>query len=55
MPLAWEELNPGIGPDYFTVENTPTRLAALTSDPWEGFRAAAEPLTSQRSKRRKAT
>lgn len=54
MPLAWEELNPGIGPDYFTVEDTPTRLAALTSDPWESFRAAAAPLTFKLSKRRKA-
>ena len=44
MPLAWEELDSGIGPDYFNVENTPTRLAALDADPWEGFRAAAKPL-----------
>lgn len=44
MPLAWDELSPSIGPDYFTVDNTPTRLAALASDPWEDFRAAAEPL-----------
>ncbi|MCG8273878.1 DNA ligase D [Aquamicrobium sp. NLF2-7] len=52
MPLAWGELNPGIGPAYFTVDNTPTRLAALTSDPWEGFRAAAEPLVIQTTRRR---
>lgn len=44
MPLAWEELSPGIGPAYFTVDNTSTRITALASDPWEGFRAAAEPL-----------
>src|SRR5690606_16849267 len=46
MPLAWEELSPGIGPDYFTVDNTPTRLAALASDPWEDLRNAAEPLAT---------
>ncbi|NTJ61650.1 DNA ligase D, partial [Agrobacterium rhizogenes] len=44
MPLSWEELSPAIGPDYFTVLNVPTRLAALRSDPWADFRQAAEPL-----------
>jgi bifunctional non-homologous end joining protein LigD len=44
MPLSWEELSPAIGPDYFTVLNVPTRLAALHSDPWADFRKAAEPL-----------
>ena len=43
-PLTWDELGPGIGPAYFTVSNMPTRLASLTTDPWEGFRAAAKPL-----------
>ncbi|MDF2809160.1 MAG: ATP-dependent ligase YkoU [Microvirga sp.] len=54
MPLAWDELSPGIGPAYFTVENAPVRLAALKSDPWEGFRAAAAPLEQRQSKRKKA-
>jgi bifunctional non-homologous end joining protein LigD len=53
MPLAWKELSRGIGPDYFTVDNTPTRLAALTSDPWEQFRAAAEPLVVSAGRKRK--
>lgn len=44
MPLAWDELSPAIGPAYFTVENTPTRLASLASDPWADFRSAAAPL-----------
>ena len=47
MPLAWSELSPDIGPAYFTVDNTPTRLAALRSDPWEDFRKAAEPLKAK--------
>ncbi|HTN62174.1 MAG TPA: DNA ligase D [Devosia sp.] len=55
MPLAWEELNPGIGPNYFTVDNTPTRLASLTSDPWEDFRAAAEPLVVSGGSKRKTS
>ncbi|TDR30633.1 DNA ligase D [Aquamicrobium defluvii] len=54
MPLAWEELSPGVGPDYFTVDNTPTRIAALTSDPWEQFRAEAKPLAASAGRKRKA-
>jgi bifunctional non-homologous end joining protein LigD len=44
MPLSWDELGPAIGPAYFTIENAPTRLASLRSDPWKDFRAAAVPL-----------
>ena len=44
MPLDWDELGPGIGPAHFTVANAPARLAALASDPWEGFRAAEAPI-----------
>lgn len=54
MPLAWEELSPGIGPGYFTVMNAPTRLAALRSGPWEGFRTAAVPLDETMPRPRKA-
>ncbi|PZQ96128.1 MAG: DNA ligase D [Cereibacter sphaeroides] len=43
-PLAWEELAPGIGPAYFTVENMPTRLASLSVDPWQDFRASSAPI-----------
>jgi bifunctional non-homologous end joining protein LigD len=50
MPLAWKELGTDIGPAYFTVENTPTRLHALEADPWADFRAAAEPLKMEKSK-----
>lgn len=44
MPLAWEELNPAIGSDYFTVNNALTRLMAVDRDPWEDFFKAAVPL-----------
>jgi bifunctional non-homologous end joining protein LigD len=50
MPLAWSELSPDIGPAYFTVENTPTRLHALKGDPWADFKAAAEPLKAGKAK-----
>ena len=51
-PLSWDELGPGIGPAYFTVENMPTRLATLATDPWAGFRAAAAPIEPQRPRRK---
>ena len=36
-PLTWDELDPGIGPDYFTVANMPTRLASLQRRPVGGI------------------
>lgn len=53
MPLAWEELSPDIGPAHFTVENAPTRLAALAADPWGEFQAAAVPLEAAGKRRKK--
>jgi bifunctional non-homologous end joining protein LigD len=50
MPLAWDELSPAIGPDYFTVENALPRLAALDADPWAEFWRAATPLGRRRKK-----
>ena len=44
MPLAWEELSGEIGPAYFTVPNSPGRLANLGSDPWQDFRKSEVPL-----------
>ncbi|MBR0668045.1 DNA ligase D [Roseomonas hellenica] len=54
MPLGWEEIDDAIGPAYFTVANTPTRLAALSRSPWADFRRAAVPLAPAKPKRRKA-
>jgi bifunctional non-homologous end joining protein LigD len=36
-PVRWEELGPALTPARFTVANIGRRLAALKSDPWEGF------------------
>lgn len=51
MPVAWDELDQ-VGPDYFTVTNTPARLDALAHDPWEDFRAAARPLEFKAPRKR---
>ncbi len=47
MPLSFDELGPAIGPNHFTVENVPARLAAMDNDPWQDFRKAEVPLTSK--------
>lgn len=51
MPLAWTELSPAIGPDYFTVENAVSRLASLDRDPWDDFWRAARPLPGRNKKK----
>lgn len=51
-PILWEELGPDIGPAHFTVDNLANRLAALSTDPWDGFRAAAVPLRPPKGRRR---
>jgi bifunctional non-homologous end joining protein LigD len=43
-PLAWEELLPSIRPDHFTVENLPTRLSHLGTDPWAELKAVRQVL-----------
>ncbi len=45
VPLRWDELSPAIRSDYYTVETVQRRLRALKADPWEGFFAAAVPLS----------
>ncbi len=49
MPLEWDELSAEIGPNYFTVLNTPTRLSDVSRDPWADFFGAAKPLPSAKS------
>jgi bifunctional non-homologous end joining protein LigD len=49
MPLGWDELAPEIGPAYFTIRNTPTRLASLAADPWADFRQAAAPIETRKA------
>ena len=51
MPLGWDELSPAIGPAHFTVANAPARLAALSRDPWGGFRAAEAPIEGRGRRR----
>jgi bifunctional non-homologous end joining protein LigD len=52
MPLSWDELGDGIGPNYFTVENAPARIHGLDADPWADFRKAEAPIvaTTKRSR-----
>lgn len=54
-PLAWSELGPGIGPNYFSVSNMGPRLASLTEDRWGDFRQAAVSLETTKTRRKKAS
>jgi bifunctional non-homologous end joining protein LigD len=36
-PLAWDELEPRLRPDRFTVATVPARLAGLREDPWRRY------------------
>jgi bifunctional non-homologous end joining protein LigD len=49
MPLTWDELVPEIGAAYFTVRNTPARLASLAADPWADFRESAAPIEARKA------
>jgi bifunctional non-homologous end joining protein LigD len=47
VPLRWDELDPSVHSDHYTVETLPRRLRALKADPWEGFFEAAVPLGAE--------
>jgi bifunctional non-homologous end joining protein LigD len=51
-PLAWDELSPAIRPGHFTVDNLPTRLRHLGSDPWAEIDNIRQVLPRIRAKRR---
>ncbi|MGD9543817.1 MAG: DNA ligase D [Methylocystis sp.] len=53
VPLAWDELSPAIGPDYFTIVKTLARLDSLKSDPWADFRQAGAPIETPKPRRTK--
>jgi bifunctional non-homologous end joining protein LigD len=51
-PLAWDELVPSIRPDHFTVENLPTRLGHLGTDPWAELTSVRQGLPGARHTKR---
>lgn len=48
IPVSWDEVGQLSGAAVFTVASLPTRLAALTHDPWAEFFIAAVPLPATR-------
>lgn len=48
MPIDWSELTSEIGPAYFTIDNTPARINALSRDPWADFFEPAKPLEKKK-------
>lgn len=47
MPLGWDELQNVRSADYYTVTNTPRRLAALKQDPWADIGSVRQSLTKK--------
>jgi bifunctional non-homologous end joining protein LigD len=45
-PLRWDELSPRLRADRYDVANIRRRLAALDTDPWEGFHRVRQELTA---------
>lgn len=45
LPLAWEELSPGLNPADWTLRTVPARLASLAMDPWQGYGESAKFVT----------
>ncbi len=43
-PVRWDELGPAVTPARFTVETIGRRLAALKSDPWDGYFTRAQDI-----------
>ena len=46
-PLRWDELSGVSDPASFNVESVPRRLAALKTDPWDGFFEARQVITKE--------
>jgi bifunctional non-homologous end joining protein LigD len=51
MPVSWDEVEAGIAPDRFTIENTPRWLAARRADPWADFLSTKQTLTAAARRR----
>ncbi|MFN2323587.1 MAG: hypothetical protein ABR510_11595 [Trueperaceae bacterium] len=46
VPVRWDELDASLRADAYDVGNVPRRLAALRSDPWDGYGDAARSITA---------
>jgi bifunctional non-homologous end joining protein LigD len=46
-PLSWDELDPGIPADHFTVGNLERRLARLAADPWRDYARVRQRLDAR--------
>jgi bifunctional non-homologous end joining protein LigD len=51
VPLSWEELQPDLRPDRYTVENLHRRLASLPADPWARYFTLRQRLAAPRARR----
>jgi bifunctional non-homologous end joining protein LigD len=50
-PITWEELSASLHSDHFTIENLPSRLSRLKTDPWVGMADTKQSITAAMLKR----
>ena len=51
VPIAWDELNPRLRSDHFTIKKLPRRLAELEIDPWADIQIVKQTITAGMRKR----
>jgi bifunctional non-homologous end joining protein LigD len=52
VPLDWDELDPKLRSDHFTIANLRARLSALKGDPWARYFRLKQRLPGARAKKR---
>jgi bifunctional non-homologous end joining protein LigD len=55
VPLRWDELDPELKSDHYTVNNLSERLRQLKNDPWEDYWGCEQRLDPQTMKRVRST
>ena len=49
-PIAWDELEPKLKSDQYTVKNLPKRLSQLRQDPWDGYWKSRQKISARAMK-----
>ncbi len=50
VPVAWDELNKDLKPNFFTIRNLLKRLNYLNDDPWKQFSKTKQSITKEMQK-----
>jgi bifunctional non-homologous end joining protein LigD len=52
VPLAWDELEPKLRPDTYSLANVEARLDRMKKDPWAGYDKTKQKLPTAAAKSR---